>query len=674
MRKALIYIFLSILSFSTFGQEHVDSLRRILPDLKGQDRADVLQQLSFYYSKFDSAKCFYYADQALQWSTDNENKSIKAMAFFNKAECYYAFERYSKALNNYQQALDLFNEQNDSVNSCETLNSIGLVYYFEGQYNSSAKSFYRALDFLNSNQTRGNAAHVYSNLGMLNNRIDDNNSSIYNYKLAAKLNREIHDTASLAVNYNGQGVVYYSLNEYDSAKVYYQKALDLFRILKNKKREAIALNNIANIYVNVGDSLNLALEYYKKALTVFEELNDLRSKAFVLEGLGSVYRDEGHFDKAISAFNNSLQLAEQHHLGFFIKQLNYNDLALTYERLGRVQSAFNAFKKYSQFKDSLLSEERLNQVADLEKKYETQQKQAEINRLNASRQIDHLQIKRDKELRSFGIIIILLLVSVTLIISIAYINKRQINEILSKKNAKIEDQRLELEKLNASKNRFFSIIAHDLKNPFHTVMGYSYLLDDEYENLPDMERKRYAKGIHRSANSIFRLLENLLDWSRSQTGRIKFNPRELDFRDIYDNIQTLLKPSADQKHIQLIAEIDGDAKVFADPMMLETILRNLMNNAIKYTNQDGWVKTIVRNEGTRLQVCVQDNGVGIDQMELSKLFQIDSNVRRKGTNQEDGSGLGLIICEEFVKKNGGSIWVDSQQGHGSQFYFTIPRS
>lgn len=675
MKKVLFYILFVFFGVSASGQANVDSLLHILPTLSGIDSAEACNQLSLYFSGSDSLQSLKFANVALDWSQRNQNDTVKATALFNLGECYYSFDVNEKALEYYLKALDEYKKLNDSLNIGESLNSIGLVYYFSGDYNSAAAKFFNSLDYLKSSETRGNAAHVYSNLGMLNNRIGDNHSAVYNYRFAANLNKQIQDTASLAVNYNGLGVTYYNLTEYDSAKVYYNKALRLFQKLKNRKREAIALNNIANIYVNVGDSLSRAMNYYEDALKVFDELKDVRSKAFVLEGLGSIYREVGEYNKAISSFETSIALAKRHHLGYYIQQLNYNDLSITYERMGKTQLAFDAFKSYSFYKDSLLQEQRLDQVAELEKKYETQQKEAEISRLNASRQIDQLQIKRDHELRTFGIIAILLLVSIIFVISIAYINKKQINELLNDKNAKIEEQRLELEKLNASKNKFFSIIAHDLKNPFHTVMGYSYLLSKEYDHLPDMERRKYSSDLYKSASLIFRLLENLLDWSRSQTGRLKYTPQEIDFHDIYENIHSLLKPIADQKHIKLLTEIDDeDAHVFADPMMLETILRNLMNNAIKFTPDNGWVKTIVKGDGANVQVCVQDNGIGIQNDELVNLFRIDSKVKRKGTNQEDGSGLGLIICEEFVKKNGGNIWVNSQQGKGSQFYFTIPRS
>ncbi|MHA7108923.1 tetratricopeptide repeat protein [Sunxiuqinia elliptica] len=674
MKYLLLNITCLLIYFFALGQSSADSLLVELPHLEETEKAKALVQLAHSYAQQDSSRSIQFADEAISLSKSLEDSLLLGLALFNKAECYYYFDVYEPALNLYGEAQSIFMALNDSVNLGETLNSIGLVHYFRGEYNLAGERFYRALSFFKGTDNIEGVAHVNSNLAMVFSRLGEYEKAIRNYQEAANLNSSIHDRSSLAVNLNGVGVAYYNLEEYDSSKVYYNKALLLFRALENHQREAIALNNIANIYVNTGDSLELALGYYRDAIGVFDELHDRRSKAYALEGLASVERELGNYNRAIATFQSSLDLLEGEEKDFYLMQLNYMDMALTYERMGDVRKAYNAFKQHSFFKDSLLQQEQLQQIAELEKKYETQQKEAEIEQLNASREMDRLQMKRDKELRAFGIIAILLLVVAIFLVSLAYFNKRRTNALLSFKNGKIEEQRKELVRLNASKNKFFSIIAHDLKNPFHTVMGYSYLLTKEYDRFSDDEKQKYATDIYRSANSIFRLLQNLLDWSRSQTGRLTYTPQELNFHSIYKSIENLLKPSADQKQIQLIAEVPDEVGVFADPMMLETILRNLMHNAIKFTDEAGWVKTTVDTTQDKITVCVQDSGVGIPAEELNNLFRIDSKVRKPGTKKEDGSGLGLIICHEFVTKNGGSIWADSQNGQGSRFYFSIPRS
>ncbi|WP_339737368.1 tetratricopeptide repeat-containing sensor histidine kinase [uncultured Sunxiuqinia sp.] len=674
--KALILNILLVFVFvvAAKGQSAADSLVLELPELSGVKRTEALIHLALSYSSTDSVQSLSYANEAIGLASSAGDSLLLGLAIFNKGECYYYFEEYDLALQNYRLAHTIFEQHEDSVNLGDSHNAIGLVFYYTGEYNLAATHFYHSLEYLKESTHAEKVANLYSNLGLVFSRIGDARRAIQNFHNASKINAEIKDLSGLAVNYNGLGISFYNLEQYDSSKVYYQKALDLFRQLENRQREAIVLNNIANIYVNTGDSLQHALSSYEQAIRVFDELGDVRSKAYTLEGLGSVHRELGNYTQAIATFQESLNLIKDNAYGYYLQQLNYYDLALTYERMGRIDEAYNAFRLYSTFKDSLLQEERLNQVAELEQQYQARQKEAEIERLNNSRQIDQLKIQRNEEVRFFGMITIVLLVVTIFLMSLAYLNKRKHNDLLSRKNERIEDQRLELEKLNASKNKFFSIIAHDLKNPFHTVMGYAHLIDKEYDRFSDEERKKYAGDIYRSANLIFRLLNNLLDWARSQTGSLAYSPQKIGFLEIYEGIEKLIKPFAEQKDIRLHKEIPETLQIYADPRMLETVMRNLMNNAIKFTHPGGMVKVRVKNDGHKAVVCVEDNGVGISTSDMDGLFQIDSKLKRKGTANEDGSGLGLLVCSEFVRKNGGDIWVESQVGKGSQFYFSVPKS
>jgi signal transduction histidine kinase len=203
-------------------------------------------------------------------------------------------------------------------------------------------------------------------------------------------------------------------------------------------------------------------------------------------------------------------------------------------------------------------------------------------------------------------------------------------------------------------------------------MGYSWLLSKDYERFTEEERRKFASDIHNSTNNIFRLLQNLLEWSRSQTGRLIFNPREIELNRIVDNSISVLRSLADQKNIRIEFNFDDDLSLFADPLMIETVLRNLINNAIKFTPENGLIEITANQIEDQISICVKDSGIGISKEDTMNLFRIDSTVKRKGTNNEDGSGLGLILCKEFVDKNNGTIWVNSTPDEGSSFFFTVP--
>lgn len=237
---------------------------------------------------------------------------------------------------------------------------------------------------------------------------------------------------------------------------------------------------------------------------------------------------------------------------------------------------------------------------------------------------------------------------------------------------KVEERTTQLRELNATKDKFFSIIAHDLKNPFNALMGFSSLLLDDYDAFDDVERKNLIQTMSDASENAYKLLENLLEWSRSQTGSIKWHPEIIQLDKIAKNTIDLLNNQAINKDISIKGVVPANTTAFADENMITTVIRNLMSNAIKFTPKGGEVKLYANQLGNFVELTIEDNGVGIREEDLDKLFRIDTNFTTNGTNNEMGTGLGLILCREFVEKNNGKIWVESQEGKGSKFKFTLP--
>lgn len=230
----------------------------------------------------------------------------------------------------------------------------------------------------------------------------------------------------------------------------------------------------------------------------------------------------------------------------------------------------------------------------------------------------------------------------------------------------------ELRELNSSKDRLFSIIAHDLKNPFFGIIGLSNIFVTEYEDLTPDEIKTYSKEINELAGNTYRILENLLDWSRQQTGQMSFSPLRFNLKEAIDYYREIIEPQAKLKGINISANIEEDVYVFADSYMFNTVIRNLVSNALKFTYPGGKILISTKTEGNSVTVSVKDSGVGMDEKTMSKIFKIDEDIKATGTKGERGTGLGLILCKEFVEKNGGKIFIESKVGEGSIFSFTLP--
>jgi PAS domain S-box-containing protein len=227
--------------------------------------------------------------------------------------------------------------------------------------------------------------------------------------------------------------------------------------------------------------------------------------------------------------------------------------------------------------------------------------------------------------------------------------------------------------LNATKDRFFTIMAHDLRNPFGAILGSSELLSETLSRSANHDAYHLAKHITKSAELTFDLLENLLQWARSQTGGLNFKPQKIILCELVESTINLLENQAFGKEVNLLQSVPKTIIVHADLNLVRTILRNLVSNAIKYTPQGGNVNVSAIESGDFIQITVSDNGVGIPPEVLDRLFRIDSKYTTSGTNNEKGTGLGLILCKEFVELNGGKIWVESTVNKGSQFSFTLPR-
>jgi len=574
---------------------------------------------------------------------------------------------YQSALSNYQNALSVYAELKDTANIINCYKLIGSCYTNMDQGDKAILQFIEGMK-LCENDTLITAKFL-SNIALTHTRMRNMNDAIYYYRKALLLNRQIKNDEGMAVNHNGLGEVYKIINRLDSALLNYQKAKNL-----NKKIEfqAVTLSNIAGIYLNYQDSMNKAVICLKESWAIFRQLEKYQYEAEFKQGLGVILFKQGKYKSAIDAFNRSIEVNDKYNRGFKIKTTCHNLLARVYEKSGDYKTSLKHMKLYIQYSDSMAQKEKYDRLSNLEKLYESEKKENQIVRLQAKQELTLIQLRKNKQLKQLGIAVAVLLLLVVFIIGLKYLDKLKSNKVLEGKNKVIEKSEQELRLLNASKNKFFSIIAHDLKNPLHTVLGYSYLLQKDYDRFKEDERRKFASDIYQSTNNIFRLLQNLLEWSRSQTGNLNFSPAVVEYQRILNNSLSVLRTLADEKNIEIKTGNDPELKIFADPLMIETVMRNLINNAIKFTPEGGHIEVSAKMADDQILISVSDTGIGISEDETKNLFRIESKVKRKGTNNEDGTGLGLILCHEFVGKHNGKIWVESTPGKGSDFIFSIP--
>jgi signal transduction histidine kinase len=322
-------------------------------------------------------------------------------------------------------------------------------------------------------------------------------------------------------------------------------------------------------------------------------------------------------------------------------------------------------KKYS---DSVFNEKKENQI-----NYQRLKREEVVNK-NLAKEHELMQLKltqKQHQMWAFaGTIFSLIVLAIALFRNNQL--KSKLNNKLRKKNQEIEDKNKQLSDLNTTKDILFRVIAHDLKHPMALMVSYTEMMDEDFDDFRGDELRNFIRKLNQSSNEGLMLLENLMSWAQSQTGAISVQPEKFDIYNALSENIGLVSHQAGSKNIQINNEVGDQPLVWGDKNMTATVLRNLLTNAVKFTPEKGIITISSQQKEKMLEISVQDTGVGISDEDLPRLFNLHQKLSKEGTNKEKGTGLGLIICKDFVEKQGGTLQVESRHGKGSVFRFTIP--
>jgi signal transduction histidine kinase len=392
-------------------------------------------------------------------------------------------------------------------------------------------------------------------------------------------------------------------------------------------------------------------------LEIRERLKDDNGLAQSYNNVSVLYFDEENFKRAISNLQLALQAGRR--AGAQDEMMKSNDyLSQCYRELKDFKKALEYREESLGIQDLIVKEKNERKLLEAHNLYGLKKQESQINQLEGDREQKQKIIEAQTALQNRLILLIALGMIIGALVLYLYLSKR--------KTAR------ELQKLNATKDKLFSIIGHDLKGPLNSLTSFSSLLLNHIDKISKEEIKMLSQDIDKSLKNLFTLLENLLEWSRSQTGAIDFKAEEFDLADVLSENEVLLKVQAQNKKITIANDNKISLPVNVHRHSINTVVRNLLSNAIKFTPEGGKVTLDAQKNGTHFIVSVKDTGVGMSETALQKLFKIGTKHSTLGTAKEKGTGLGLILCKDFVEKNGGSINVESKEGAGSTFYFTVP--
>lgn len=562
-----------------------------------------------------------------------------------------------------QEALDSAIHQGKDSLEVDLHNYMGLANYNVGDFESATDNFYKGLNLLNKTPNIRQEAKLYNNLGMIFDELEDYNRALEFYRESYRLDSLSSNEEGLIGSYLNLGIGYQNLKLYDLARSNYENAYQLAEKLNDSLSMIHVLNNQGTLAYDL-KKYEESLDRYNQALNLYEKASDLGGIAFAKNNIGLVYLDQKQYPTALKYFSEALKIANDQNLYAFQGDI-FGNLSIYYEEVGDYKNAFEYYDKYNEVYDSLSTERQDQMIRKLEAQYRAEKKQREILELQQENSLQKELLSSTKNRQVYLYVIIVLVIFFLLVLFVLLRKEKQLARELQEKTR-------ELKKLNVAKDRFFSIIAHDLKNPFNALVSYTSLLRSEFDSFSKEELSQIITDLNDATEQGFALLENLLYWTRAQTNRIKVYKTFFNLKRIVDNVVSLATPNLAAKSQTVEVAIDDELVVFADKDMIATVIRNLVFNSIKFSYANSVIRIEGRKIGHSIQVSVIDQGVGIDAEKQHKFFNYEENTTSAGTAGETGSGLGLVICREFVEKNDGLIWVESEPGKGATFRFTIP--
>ncbi|WP_111708690.1 tetratricopeptide repeat-containing sensor histidine kinase [Lutibacter citreus] len=682
--KRIILFFLSVcFSFAVFSQTN-----KTFPDEKTSKllikRIDTLQveillekaKVFFNNKELDSANIYY--KKALVVAKGTKSKLHIANCLFWIGDFYQGIDSYKEAIIYYIKAIEVYSEIGDVKDVAEVQNKIGSNYISLYEENNAITYFFKSLKNYESLNDMNGIAVNYIDIGNLYYEIENYEFAKRYFTDALKICEELDDKYGISTCYTNLGNVSADSGDRLNGVKFYLKSIEIEKELNRKDAFAANYNNIGDCFLIMG-KLNKAKTYFFKSLKIIKEIDDAELEEIVYLNLADLFIRNKNFQKSIHYAKKGLELARiKKSLDIQLELLDF--LALGYEKLGDKSMSLQFLKECKKLNDSINTVDKIKKVQLFNTLNELEKSNFKIDELSEKSELAELRLENEKKFNyflvismvGFAVLIIILLFQHTSIKK-AYNLLEFKNHQINKMNDEIKTQANNLAKINQTKDKFFSIIAHDLKNPFNSIMGFTDLLMENIRNYDEEKRLKFLKIIKGSATKASDLLSNLLIWANSQSGNLKFSPEKIEIVKQVADVISLLEIQAINKDISIYNNVHHNMFVAADKNMLSTILRNLISNSIKFSNPGDSITISTFLDKNSVNVLIQDQGVGMSEETIGNLFNVESKDSKIGTANEQGSGLGLVLCKDFVEKHGGEISVTSTINKGSLFKFSLPK-
>lgn len=617
-QKRVVFLVLMLIAGSLFGQSNdIDSLKALLPNVHDTVRMKLYYELSMQYKENLTDSAEFYARLAVDESARINYSKGQADGLISLGRIKRDAGKLAEGLELISKSLEIYRKIDDLVQMGNAYNDISIVYAMTDDYEKSLEYFQKSLDMF----------------------------------------QQANDQQGISYALNNIGIVYQVLGQDSLAREYFIRSLNI----KEKNSDTYG---IAQVYVNLANILSNyelfgeALSYYLKADSAFSLIHNKRGATRNLVYISEMLFEMQEMDQAFEYAQKAYNLSEEFDFKLF-QQDALESLVNIAVGKGDYELALNYQKQYQLVKDSLALDQQVALREELMVKFELDEKNREIQLLKNKDLLSQAESKSQRLTNYLLIASIAFMIVLISLLGFGYLHNK-------KKNKALTD-------INKEKDRFISILSHDVKGPLNTLKGFSSLLMTEDSKLTDEEMVFFGKKINDSIENLLKLINGVLDWFFSKNSASTVVPEQLEVKSLVDDVIQLYALTAYQKNIRVINEIKRTDKCLADRNTVLTVLRNLLSNALKFSKSGDSIRFYSESEKTkRIKILISDTGVGIAKRDLPNLFKYSKSKIKQGTQYELGSGLGLALSKELVETNGGELSVESEIGVGSRFIITLP--
>lgn len=646
--KLITTLLLTVLYINTSGQINSFHIDNNISKDEAVELVDELSAKCWNLRESDSDSALLLGKYALEIASEYEldEKMPKLNGFIGVILLHYLYD-VKGSLPYFQKSLAGSIETKDEVRLGYAYNNLGDVFILTGNFPLALQYSEKSIDIFKKIDNKMGIAYGYINMGIIY-----RNEKLYSLALeffqnAVDLRKSIGDSVGYASGLLEIAKTNFDAGNIDASMEYYLNSFERHVEINNKRYTAFCLNGIGGIHY-MRDEYDQALDNYLEAI----RLNESRMSYYGLienyTGIALVYAKQNEIQKGENALNNALEISKK--LGLHPSLLKvYKSFSEFYSIINDDEKTAQNLSRFLVLYDSIYLVHQFQTLNELETNFK--------NRLSLDQTQQEL-ISRKKELFYLVVIIILMVIIVSV-----FFWRLSAQRILNHK----------LIAANQTKDKLFSLISHDLRSPFNSIIGFSELLMENLSNSDNEKAKYYTNAIYSSSNDTLNLINNLLTWSRSQTGGIKFSPISTTIEPLFNDLERLYKHTLKKNNLKLIFKNSVYNEIKIDQTLLNIVLNNLISNAIKYTKAGGEIVVSASIKRKKLIIKVKDTGIGISNQLLEILFsEYSDNESNVGVRNEKGTGLGLIICKELIELHKGTIIAESKEGEGSSFTIEVP--